>query len=151
MPIISENGTMLKIYLAGPMDDLTNDVFVMTGWRDKASEYFSDHNVKIYDPCRRPHTSDLSHSEIFALDMIDVRNCDMLLVDCRILNNVSSYGTPCEVFYSSYILNKPVIGWYDPIVGYKEHSVFQNVLVTRMMPTLESALDHISTYYIDDI
>jgi nucleoside 2-deoxyribosyltransferase len=140
---------MTTIYLCGPMDSVTQSE--MEDWRKNATEYFESYtHVKTLDPCRRPHPkeSGLTDKEIFELDIIDVTNSDILLADCRNLNK-PTFGTPVEIFLANYIQKKPVIGWYDKKQGYRENSIFQNVLVTRLFPSLEEALDQISCWYLE--
>ena len=138
-----EEKTMKTVYLAGPMDFATDEQ--MTGWR-KESYRFLGLDFEILDPVRRPHTCNLTDKEIFNLDMIDVRNSDILLVDCRDLG-ICSFGTPCEVFYAAYILNKPVIGWYDKETKPSGKGVFQNALIDRRFESLSEALTHILRFY----
>jgi nucleoside 2-deoxyribosyltransferase len=141
---------MLTIYLAGIMDDVKDDPSIMNSWRDKTAQAFTNYNVKTLNPCRRPHSSEctLTDKEIFELDMIDVRASDFILADCRLHKGRSQFGTPSEIFYANYILQKPVIGWYNEGEGYRENSVFQNVLVTNMLPSLDLAIEHIFEFYV---
>jgi hypothetical protein len=141
---------MINIYTIGVMDSVKDDApELMTGWREQVKEYFSSYDVNIFDPTRRPHSLDstLSDREIFTLDLIDIKNSDLCIADCRLHNGRSQYGSPIEVFYCSYILGKPVIGWYNKEEGYRKNSVFQNVLISNMFPSLEEAMEHISLFY----
>lgn len=137
----------MKVYLAGIMDSVIDTPEVMTGWRNQAKDYFAENHcaISVLDPCRRPHFADLTDEEVVALDLKDVENSDVLLADCRD-HGKPTFGTPVEIFYMNRILRRPVIGWYDEM-GYRERSIFQNVFVTRMLPSLEQAMDHIIEFY----
>jgi nucleoside 2-deoxyribosyltransferase len=140
------SGKPLKVYLAGPMDFVSEKE--QTGWRNKATELFNIHEIKALDPCRRPHSADLSPREIFNLDLVDIDNSDLILVDCRNMG-VPQFGTPCEVFYMNHVLKRPVIGWYDEGREPSKKGIFQQVLIDRKFPSLEEACDHIIGYYND--
>ena len=130
------------------MDSVSDEPNIMLDWRNKTKDYFSLHDVRVYNPTDRPHSSvsSLTDKEIFELDMVDVRNSDIILFDAR-NHGKPQFGSPVEVFYANYILHKPVIGWYDER-GYRENSIFQNVLVSNMFPSLEEALEHIEEFYL---
>jgi len=117
------------------------------GWRHQCLELFANSEVKLLDPTRRPHDCGLTSKEIFQLDIIDVKQCDLVLVDNRNLG-IPVFGTPCEVFYASHILGKPVIAWHDKDHAYKKSGVFQDVLFTREFESLEEAADHIRAFYL---
>ena len=138
-----------SIYLAGPMDAV-KDKSDMCAWRDQAKDFLAENysSLNVLDPVRRPHSSEctLTDKEIVELDLADVEKARLLLVDCRDLG-IPVYGTPIEVFYCNRILGKPTIGWYDKEHGYRENSVFQNVFITNMFPSLEEALEHIVDFY----
>jgi nucleoside 2-deoxyribosyltransferase len=137
----------LKIYLAGPMDRVTKDE--MCTWRKKCHQYFEYiENVELLDPTRRSHEEKLNSKEIFVEDIRDVEEADMLLVDTRDLGK-PQFGTPCEVFYASYILKKPVFGWFDLEYDPRKHKrIFQEVLLTNEFESLEIALEHIEENYV---
>lgn len=138
----------LTLYTAGIIDSVIDQPEIMEGWRNQTMDYFSMYNVKVLNPTRRPHTADLNDKEIFNLDLKDINESDIILADCRLHQGKAQFGTPVELFYMNYILKRPVIGWYNGEEGYRDRSVFQNVLVDRFFPSLEEALDHISTYYL---
>jgi len=126
--------------MAGAMDAVPREY--QENWRKKAADLLSYAGIQTLNPCRRPHDCDLTYKEIFNLDLQDVRNCDLMLVDNR--KGIKTYGTPCEVFYASYVLKKPVIGWYGDESPF---GVFQDVLIDRQFPTVEEAVDHIIAFY----
>jgi len=136
----------VQIYLAGQMDNVSSSD--MNDWRRYTKKFWQgDDRIMILDPCRRPHTTNLSEREIMLLDLRDIDCADIILVDNRDLGK-PTFGTPCEVFYASYMLNKPVIAWND---GKKtsRKSVFQRALFTNEFHSLEKALDHITEYYVN--
>lgn len=131
------------IYLAGPMDNVSMEE--MSDWRNNVKNYFhNDERFQLYDPCRRLHTSNLNAREIMLLDLKDIDNSSLVLVDNRD-HGKPTFGTPCEVFYASYIHNKPVIAWNNTETN--RRGIFQKALFTREFKTLEEALNHISEYY----
>lgn len=102
----------MKIYLAGPMEHVSKED--ATDWREAVKNYFSHHitcNVEFLDPNRRLHNSKQSEMRrIFDLDMMDLRNCDMVLANLD-RPSLAKHGTACEVFYAGYILRKPVVAF----------------------------------------
>jgi len=132
------------IYLAGPMDFATSEQ--QLNWRKIATNRLIANGFDILDPTKRPHTADLNNKEIFTLDMVDVEKSDLLFVDCRDLK-IPIFGTPCEIFYASHVLKKPVIGWYDTEYKPKGKRVFQEVLVHRTFSSLYLGLNHIVDFY----
>lgn len=136
------------IYLCGPMDQVSHSV--MTDWREEAKRYFlpdiRDGFVKLLDPCRRPHTSNLTPVEIYQLDMIDVRSSDLLLVDIRYMPR-ETWGTATEIAVAYEYLKIPIIGWKgpDPITARR---TFLNVMCSHQFEKLIDALEHIQEYYI---
>jgi len=130
-------------YLAGAMDNVS--LSEMSNWRNEVKEHFKqDERFFFYDPCRRPHGTNLTPREIMLLDLKDIDNSDLILVDNRDLGK-STFGTPCEVFYASYIQNKPVLAWNDKETS--RRGIFQKALFTHEFKSLEEALNHISEYY----
>jgi len=140
--------SMKKIYLAGPMDQVSAET--MMGWRGLVADYLKplidDGMVKLLDPTRRPHQNTLTFKEIYNLDLMDVRNCDMILADTR-YSPRETWGTSAEIFYASEILRKPVIGWKgsDPC-GFRR--VFLDVMVWKQFEDLQEAVNHLQEQYI---
>ena len=131
------------IYIAGQMDNVS--FHEMSDWREYTKRHFlGDDRFIILDPCRRPHVANLTEREVMLMDLKDIDASDLLLVDNRDLGK-PMFGTPCEVFYASYVQNKPVIAWNDQKTTRK--SVFQKALFTHEFDALQNALDHISEYY----
>ena len=134
-----------KIYLAGAMDYATAEH--QTAWRIQATDLLRDFGVKTFDPCRRPHGTDLNPKEIFNLDLKELNNSDIVLYDYR-NNDIKQFGSPCELMYFSYVLKRPVLAWYDKDFPHEREGIFQQVLIDRKFPSLEEACDHITTYYL---
>jgi len=135
------------IYLAGPMDQV--DHATMTDWREQVKSLFEseveDGLVKLLDPCRRPHTDDLNMDEVFNLDLLDVKNSDIMLVDIRYMPR-ETWGTASEIFYAYKVLEIPIIGWSHGDVLQKR--LFLNKMVTHQFNVLSDATDHIKTWYL---
>lgn len=132
-----------KIYLAGPMENVSWDE--MSDWRIHATEILSGADVVCLDPCRRRHSFEQKQMKrIFALDMADLRNCDMVLVN---LNNdqLPKHGTAMEVFYASYVLGKPVVAFKKELTRY--HPFFES-LVTEWRSDVTKACDTIIAEYL---
>jgi nucleoside 2-deoxyribosyltransferase len=121
----------------------------MCGWRKKCHDYFqSIEVVNLLDPTRRPHEDQMNSKEIFNQDLRDVERSDIILVDTRDLGK-PQFGTPCEVFYASHILNKTVLGWFDKEHDPRKHKrIFQESLLTNEFDSLEKALEHIEVNYV---
>jgi len=102
------------IYLAGPMENVSRDS--AKDWREEVKEFFfrrPAYEIKFLDPVRRLHTGKQHEMRrIFDLDMMDLRNCDIVLAN---LNNpaLAKHGTACEVFHAGYHLRKPVVAFKD--------------------------------------
>lgn len=137
----------IKIYLAGPMDRVTGDE--MCQWRRECHLYFGTiEGVQLLDPTRRPHENLMNAREVFNQDLRDVEEADIVLADTRDLGK-PQFGTPCEVFYASHILNKTVIGWFDLGHDPRKHKrIFQEALLTNEFDSLEKALEHIEENYV---
>ena len=130
------------IYLAGPMENVGHDE--MTEWRTVATGILSNANITCLDPTRRRHSFEQKiMKRIFELDMIDIRACDMVLVN---LNNdvLPKHGTAMEVFYASYVLNKPVVAFKGNV---KYHPFFES-LVTEWRSDVYKACDTIVSQYL---
>jgi len=130
------------IYLAGPMEHVSNEE--MCEWRDVAKYILEGADMVCLDPTRRRHSFEQKYMKrIFELDMIDLRDCDMVLVN---LNNdqLPKHGTAMEVFYASYVLRKPVVAFKDNV---KYHPFFES-LVTEWRSDVWKACDTIVSQYL---
>jgi nucleoside 2-deoxyribosyltransferase len=132
---------MTKVYLAGPMDFVSENH--QKSWRDFSKTFL--HEIAFFDPTRRPHDDTMTNEEIFVADLKDIETCDLVLAEVN-ETGIPIFGTTCEIFYAAYILKKPVYGWYrgQRKVGRR---VFQSVLLEREFNTLEKALVYIGENY----
>lgn len=134
---------MRTIYLAGPMENVS--IAEADGWRQIVKNAFPfEYEVKLLDPTRRIHTDTRDYKRIFELDMLDVRECDFVLVNlCD--PKLAKHGTAMEVFYANYILRKPVIAFKDnPDV---KHPFFEQ-LVTTWVSNVNEAIEVIREEYL---
>lgn len=130
------------IYLAGPMENV--EQAEMCEWRECARSILEPADISCLDPTRRRHSFEQKiMKRIFELDMIDIRACDMVLVN---LNNdqLPKHGTAMEVFYASYVLNKPVVAFKENV---KYHPFFES-LVTEWRSDVFKACDTIVSQYL---
>jgi nucleoside 2-deoxyribosyltransferase len=134
---------MRTVYLAGPMEHVSLED--AQKWRTIATTLLELANVKVLNPCRRLHNFERRYMKrIFELDLRDIRESDIILVNlCQ--PQIAKHGTAMEVFYASYVLNKPVIAFKeDPTVI---HPFFES-LVTEWRSTVDKACDTLITEYL---
>jgi nucleoside 2-deoxyribosyltransferase len=134
------SNTPRKIYLCGPIMDVTSDESV--DWRSKAKEKLSGKFV-ILDPMRRNFRDREidSANEIVDFDLQDVRDADILLVNY----GKASIGTSMEVFYASHDLGKFVIA-FSPY-AYQDMSPWMVKHCTKILPNLQEALTYIDRHF----
>lgn len=134
------SNTPRKIYLCGPIMDVTSDESV--DWRSKAKEKLSGKFV-ILDPMRRNFRDREidSANEIVDFDLQDVRDADILLVNY----GKASIGTSMEVFYASHDLGKFVIA-FSPY-EYQDMSPWMVKHCTKILPNLQEALTYIDRHF----
>jgi len=134
------SNTPRKIYLCGPIMDVTSDESV--DWRSKAKEKLSGKFV-ILDPMRRNFRDREidSANEIVDFDLQDVRDADILLVNY----GKASIGTSMEVFYASHDLGKFVIA-FSPY-EYQDMSPWMVKHCTKILPNLHDALTYIDRHF----
>lgn len=134
--------TKKKIYLSGPiMDALRNGE--ATSWRERAKARLAEHFI-LLDPMRRDFTDREvdSANEIVEFDLQDVRDADIILVNYT----KASIGTAMEVFYASHDLGKFVVT-FSPI-PFKECSPWMVRHSTKILPTLDAAIDYICNNFV---
>ena len=134
------SNTPKKIYLCGPIMDVTSDE--STDWRSKAKERLSGKFV-ILDPMRRNFRDREidSANEIVDFDLQDVRDADILLVNY----GKASIGTSMEVFYASHDLGKFVIA-FSPY-AYQDMSPWMVKHCTKILPNVHEALTYIDRHF----
>ena len=135
------SNTPKKIYLCGPIMDVTSDE--STDWRSRAKEKLSGKFV-VLDPMRRNFRDREidSANEIVDFDLQDVRDADILLVNY----NKPSIGTSMEVFHASFNLGKFIIG-FSPF-SFKDCSPWMVRFCTKILPSLEEAIAYIKENFV---
>ncbi|MBL7644794.1 MAG: hypothetical protein JNK74_01265 [Candidatus Hydrogenedentes bacterium] len=134
------SNTPKKIYLCGPIMDVTSDE--STDWRSRAKEKLSGKFV-VLDPMRRNFRDREidSANEIVDFDLQDVRDADILLVNY----GKASIGTSMEVFYASHDLGKFVIA-FSPY-AYQDMSPWMVKHCTKILPNVHEALTYIDRHF----
>ena len=128
------------VYLSGPiMDDVEGSA---REWRETAKALLKD-RFRLLDPMRRKFVDRQvdSANEIVEFDLQDVRNSDIILVNY----NRASIGTSMEVFYAAHDQGKFVVA-FSPL-EYKDCSPWMARFCTKILPTLEDAVDYIITHF----
>jgi len=129
-------------YLAGPMENVGQDE--MTEWREVAKSILEPAGITCLDPTRRRHSFEQKYMKrIFELDLIDIRDSDMILLNLN-GDNTPKNGTAMEVFYASYVLRKPVVAFKENV---KYHPFFES-LVTEWRSDVNKACDTIVSQYL---
>lgn len=132
-----------KIYLSGPIMD--ESLHVAQTWREIAKGRLNDSFI-LLDPMRRSFKDKEvdSANEIVDFDLQDVRDADLLLVNY----NRASIGTAMEVFYAAHDLGKFIVA-FSPI-PFKECSPWMVRFCTKILPSLDTAIDYIRTHFIPE-
>ena len=132
----------LVIYLSGPIMD--ESAGMAREWREAAKELLSP-KFRILDPMRRKFVDRQvdSANEIVEFDLQDVRDADIILVNY----NKPSIGTSMEVFYAAHDLGKFVVA-FSPF-EYKDCSPWMARYCTKIVPSLEDAVNYILTHFPD--
>ena len=132
---------MKKIYLCGPIMDEYEGV--SREWRKLAARKLGK-QFMLLDPMRRNFKDREvdSANEIVEFDLQDIRNADILLVNY----NKASIGTAMEVFYASNNLGKFVVA-FSPF-EFQNCSPWMVRYCTKILPSLESALNYIRTHFV---
>ena len=134
---------MLKIYLCGPiMDEKEGEA---RRWREVAEAMLGG-DFMLLDPMRRNFKDKEvdSANEIVEFDLQDVRDADLLLVNYT----KPSIGTAMEVFYAAHDLGKFVIA-FSPF-SFQDSSPWMVKFCTKILPSLESAVDYIRAHFTGD-
>ena len=131
---------MKKIYLSGPiMDEHEGSA---REWRNTVGVLLGS-DFKTLDPMRRKFVDRQvdSANEIVEFDLQDVRDADIILVNY----NKPSIGTSMEVFYAAHNLGKFVVA-FSPF-EYRDCSPWMARFCTKILPTLEDAVNYIKTNF----
>lgn len=102
----------MKIYLAGPIQHAENNG---RGWRKNLELWYDD--VEFLNPLDKYDAAEdyddmraeWDDEDVVEADLELIRESDGVLVHYE--EGVPSYGTPCEAFYASRNLDKPVVAW----------------------------------------
>ncbi len=129
-----------KIYLCGPIKDCDDEE--SKDWRTRAKERLAGKFI-LLDPMRRDfRDSEIdSANEIVEFDLQDIRDADLLLVNY----SKASIGTAMETFYAAHDEGKFVVA-FSPI-PYKQCSPWMVKFATKILPTLEEAMEYIETHF----
>ena len=141
------------IYLAGPMEDCTQEH--MCGWRERASQFLEAADLKSLDPTRRisfhDQLGDKLQDEvrgmnvckrIFKQDLQDIADSRVVIADVR-RSSGRGTGTSMELMFA-HMKNKIIILWADE--GDFPHP-FIEAIATEKHYDLEEALEAALSYY----
>lgn len=143
---------MFNIYIAGPIDD--DNLQEAMEWRKTVHAWnpIKD-NIFIYDPLRNKTTDDIvtrtfTPNEIVMRDLADIDMSDLVLVNVPKVESAKPlWGTPSEVMYA-WMQRIPVVLVTDhPRI---EAHYWVRAMCVRILPDLNSALNYIEDYWIDD-
>ena len=142
-----------QVYLAGPMEDCTEDH--MTGWRQLTANALKLSDINSLDPTRRvsfhdqlgENLQDLTKTmntckRIFKQDLQDIAESKVVLADVR-RSSGRGTGTSMELMFA-HTKNKIIILWADE--GDYIHP-FYEAMATEKHYSLEEAVDSVRLYY----
>ena len=142
-----------QVYLAGPMEDCTEDH--MTGWRQLTANALKLSDINTLDPTRRvsfhdqlgENLQDLTKTmntckRIFKQDLQDIAESKVVLADVR-RGSGRGTGTSMELMFA-HTKNKIIILWADE--GDYIHP-FYEAMATEKHYSLEEAVDSVRLYY----
>jgi len=142
-----------QVYLAGPMEDCTEDH--MTGWRQLTANALKLSDINTLDPTRRVSFHDQlgenlenvtktmnTCKRIFKQDLQDIAESKVVLADVR-RGSGRGTGTSMELMFA-HTKNKIIILWADE--GDYIHP-FYEAMATEKHYFLEEAVDSVRLYY----
>jgi nucleoside 2-deoxyribosyltransferase len=142
-----------QVYLAGPMEDCTEDH--MTGWRQLTANALKLSDINTLDPTRRVSFHDQlgenlenvtktmnTCKRIFKQDLQDIAESKVVLADVR-RSSGRGTGTSMELMFA-HTKNKIIILWADE--GDYIHP-FYEAMATEKHYSLEEAVDAVRLYY----
>ena len=142
-----------QVYLAGPMEDCSEDH--MTGWRQLTANALKLSDINTLDPTRRvsfhdqlgENLQDLTKTmntckRIFKQDLQDIAESKVVLADVR-RSSGRGTGTSMELMFA-HTKNKIIILWADE--GDFIHP-FYEAMATEKHYSLEEAVDSVRLYY----
>jgi nucleoside 2-deoxyribosyltransferase len=142
-----------QVYLAGPMEDCTEDH--MTGWRQLTANALKLSDINTLDPTRRVSFHEQlgenlenvtktmnTCKRIFKQDLQDIAESKVVLADVR-RSSGRGTGTSMELMFA-HTKNKIIILWADE--GDYIHP-FYEAMATEKHYSLEEAVDSVRLYY----
>jgi nucleoside 2-deoxyribosyltransferase len=142
-----------QVYLAGPMEDCTEDH--MTGWRQLTANALKLSDINSLDPTRRvsfhdqlgENLQDLTKTmntckRIFKQDLQDIAESKVVLADVR-RDSGRGTGTSMELMFA-HMKNKIIILWANE--GDFIHP-FYEAMATEKHYSLQEAVDSVRLYY----
>ena len=142
-----------QVYLAGPMEDCTEDH--MTGWRQLTANALKLSDINSLDPTRRvsfhdqlgENLQDVTKTmntckRIFKQDLQDIAESKVVLADVR-RDSGRGTGTSMELMFA-HMKNKIIILWANE--GDYIHP-FYEAMATEKHYSLEEAVDSVRLYY----
>jgi len=142
-----------QVYLAGPMEDCTEDH--MTGWRQLTANALKLSDINSLDPTRRvsfhdqlgENLQDVTKTmntckRIFKQDLQDIAESKVVLADVR-RDSGRGTGTSMELMFA-HMKNKIIILWANE--GDYIHP-FYEAMATEKHYSLEEAVESVRLYY----
>jgi len=139
------------VYTAGAMEHVSSSD--MNGWREYASNFLYDFDIKCLHPTRREPIHDQEADDdistynklkrITAQDMADIKRSSVILADLRDSMPGKKWGTVMEIA-QAYHWDKVIIALVDP--GQFKHP-FIYTYATEVHYDLQDALDAVIEYY----
>lgn len=129
----------MKIYLSGPMDEVTSKV--KNSWREYVKSQLT--TVNFLDPTRRVCGVDCHENDVVDLDLLDVYRSDLVLVNFP-SGDYHSYGTPMEMVYSykkdipTILVHCKPVWKISPWLRYHSNQIFND---------LDHAINYIRSEY----
>lgn len=139
------------IYLAGSIEGISTEE--ANGWRDAATEMLRQHDIPVYNPCRRiPYRDEMSGAprqqqnaakRIVKMDLQDIAQSTVILADLRDSTPGKKWGTLAEIAHA-HTKNKIIIVLMDE--GQFMHP-FVDFYSTEIHFKLEDAIDASIAYF----
>jgi nucleoside 2-deoxyribosyltransferase len=134
------------VYLCGSIEGVSDKD--MREWRDKATAYLSNRDIKTLDPTRREkfHSTNMNTNNanrILALDLQDISHSRVVLADLRDSQPGKKWGSVMEVAFAE-TKHKIIIVIMDE--NQFEHP-FIKAYATEIHHNLDDALEAVTEYY----
>jgi nucleoside 2-deoxyribosyltransferase len=135
----------MTVYLAGSIEGIPFEE--ATRWRETATSFFKEYNIKTLDPTRRKKFHDQPYSQnlarkIVKMDMDDISKSQVVLMNLKDRGAGKAWGTICELMISAYS-NKTII----VVLEENFKHPFLDVFATEIHHSLEEALKATLAYY----